>query len=78
MTRPTGQLAPTWLVRVIATALLCVGAFLAYVAATNYEAIGAWWALLAGLSGVTTMCFSAVALWTGQAEWILLDIILPG
>lgn len=77
MSRPSGQLAPVWLVRVIAFVLLALGLFLVYVAATSYANLGIWIALVVGLSGVTTIFFSSIALKTGRAEWIMLDIILP-
>ena len=77
MRRSSGQLAPVWLVRVIAFVLLAVGLFLVYVAVTSYSSLGIWIALLVGLSGVTTVLFSSIALKTGRAEWIMLDIILP-
>lgn len=77
MRRPSGQLAPVWLIRVIAFVLLAVGLFLVYLAVTSYSSLGIWIALLVGLSGVTTVLFSSIALKTGRAEWIMLDIILP-
>lgn len=77
MSRPSGQLAPVWLVRVVASVLLAAGCIIVYLATTNYETFGIWVALAVGLSGAATMFFSSVALKTGRAEWILLDIILP-
>lgn len=77
MTRPSGQLAPVWLVRVVATVLCAIGAALVYIAGENYQTMNIWIAVAMALSGVTTMSFAVIAFKTGRAEWILLDIIIP-
>lgn len=68
---------PPTLVRVVASVMLAIGLFLIYIAATNYEVLGMWPAILIGLGGVTTSGFAIASLVTADPTWILLDLILP-
>lgn len=75
--KPEQLVSPT-LVRIVATILFFIGLLLVYVAATNYDAMGVWFAIGVGLGGATTCMFSAQSFITGDPEYILLDLIIPG
>ena len=75
--KPEQLVSPT-LVRIVAAILFFIGLFLIYIAATNYDAMGIWVALGVGIGGATSCMFSAQSFITGDPEYILLDLIIPG
>lgn len=64
-------------VRVVATVLLLIDLVLIAVLVLNYQTLQ-WtgWLLLIGAA--TSMYFPIMALKTGDPEWVLLDLIIPG
>ncbi|MBH1980752.1 hypothetical protein I8H83_04195 [Candidatus Saccharibacteria bacterium] len=76
--RTSEPLVSPALVRVVASVLLVIGIFLIYIAATNYEMLGIWPAILIGFGGVTTSGLAIVSIITADPTWIMLDLILPG
>lgn len=72
------QIPPKWLVRAVAFPLLLVGIFLMYLAIVNFAMLGTWFGIGVFLSGFGLVAAAMASLYTGNPEWILLNLILPG
>ena len=75
MKRSDTQIPPKWLVRVFGTLVLLAGFALMYGSVSGAAALG-WAAVLIFLGGLGMSSFAAIAIYTGNPEWILLDLIV--
>ena len=71
------QIPPKGLVRFVGVVLLLMSIVIMFVAVTNIAGLGWLW-LVVFLGGLTSAGFAGVAIYTGNPEWILLDLMLPG
>lgn len=71
------QVPPKPVVRAVAAVLLAGSIVVMYVVTVNFSTIG-WPAAAFFLGALTTAGFSLASLITGDPEWILLDLIIPG
>lgn len=74
----SAQIPPKWLVRTVAIVLLVIGFALMYFAGINFGALDWWFAVGAFLAGFSVAGAALASLITGNPEWILLNLILPG
>lgn len=75
--KPAAQIPSKSVVRVVAALLFAGGVALMYLTATNLSTLG-WPAIALFIGGLTTAGFAVTSFVTGDPEWILLDLILPG
>jgi hypothetical protein len=71
------QIPPKPVVRLVAALLLIGGLVIMYLAVVGYTTLG-WPAIILFFSGLTTAGFATISLISGDPEWILLDLIIPG
>lgn len=69
------QIPPTWLVRVVASVTLVAGVALVILSIVYFKALGPLPAIGALLAGIAITSGSVASLWTGDPEWILLNLI---
>lgn len=67
----------TGVVRATGVVLLSIDILLMTVAVMNYQVLG-WTAYAIFFGSAATIYFPIKAIQTGDPEWILLDLILPG
>lgn len=72
------QIPPKWIVRTVAAVLLPVGILLMCIAVINLSTLGALFAIGVFAAGLGLAAAAATSLYTGNPEWILLNLILPG
>lgn len=72
------QIPPKWIVRTVAAVLLPIGVVLMGLAVVNFSALGALFAIGVFAAGISLTAAAATSLYTGNPEWILLNLILPG
>ncbi len=70
------QIPPKWLVRVVSCVPLVAGAVILYAAITNFAVFGWWFGTGIFLAGASVTGASLASLYTGDPEWILLNLIL--
>lgn len=75
--KSASQIPPPGMVRFVALIMLLADAAVVVLAVTNFQALG-WLAWLAIIGSVGTIYFPIKSLQTGDPEWILLDLMLPG
>lgn len=63
--------------RLFGIVLFIIGVVFMFIAVTNVQALG-WFSLGIFLGGFGTSGLAVAAIYTGNPEWVLLDIILPG
>lgn len=65
------------LAMLFASLILLAGLILVALGILNFSAFG-WVSWLLIVSGLTSVSLATMTLATGRAEWILIDLILPG
>ena len=68
---------PRWFVRTTGQVLLLADILLMTLAILNYESLG-WTAYIIFFGSAATIYFPIKAIQTGDPEWVLLDLIIPG
>lgn len=71
------QIPPKWVVRTVSCALLFIGAVLVCLAIVNFTALGFWFGVGVFVAGLSLATAAFASLYTGNPEWILLNLILP-
>ena len=72
----SAQIPPKGFVRVIGVVLFVIGLAMVYVGIVNISTLG-WTSTFVILPGLATAGFAATAVYTGDPEWILLDLMFP-
>ena len=72
------QIPPKWVVRTVSCVLLPIGVVLMYLAVVNFSTLGGWFAVGVFAAGLSVATAAVASLYTGNPEWILLNLILPG
>lgn len=72
------QIPPKWVVRSVSCVLLPLGLVLMYLAAAQFSSLGVWFAIGVFAAGLSVAMAAVASLYTGNPEWILLNLILPG
>ncbi len=65
------------MVRAVAVPLLLVGLLLIYLAVVNFTALGVWFGIGVFIAGCGIAVAALASLYSGNPEWILLNLILP-
>lgn len=72
------RIPPKWVVRAVASIMLVIGFVLMYLAVANFTVLGTWFAIGVFAAGLGASVAASMSLYTGDPEWILLNLIISG
>ncbi len=76
MKKPVAQTERNWVLVFVSSLLILIGLALTVLAIMYARELG-WWAILVGLTGISTIAASVMSIVKNDPSWILLNLILP-
>jgi len=76
MKKSTTRTERNWALVIFSSLLILIGLVLTVLAIVYSSELG-WWALLVGLTGLSTIGASVMSIVKNDPSWVLLNLILP-